>query len=129
MNVLIVDTSSWISYFKGACTQEDEIDLALKEGRVHLPPVVVAELLSSQLRASERTRLQEFLGELPLCDCRLEHWARVGELRAQLFKKGIHVSTPDAHVAQTAMDLEGYLVSEDGIFKKISAHSALKLIH
>ncbi|MEW6055793.1 MAG: PIN domain-containing protein, partial [Bdellovibrionota bacterium] len=46
MNVLVVDTSVWISYFAGKPLSD--LDLALKEGRVHLSPVVLAELLSAR---------------------------------------------------------------------------------
>ncbi len=126
MNVLIVDTSSWISYFKGV--QNQDIDLALKEGRVYLPPIVAAELLSAQLKTSDRVKLTDFLTELPLCETSFKHWACVGELRASLSKKGLHLSTPDAHVAQCAIDLNGYLLSADAIFKKAANLSALRLL-
>jgi hypothetical protein len=126
VNALIVDTSSWISYFKG--TPQNVIDLALKEGRIHLPPIVAAELLSSRLNQQDRMRLEDFLKELPLCETPFQHWSRVGELRATLAIQGLNASTPDAHVAQCALDLDGYLVSEDAIFKKISALTSLKVV-
>lgn len=126
MNVIVVDTSSWISYFAGK--SNDDLDLALKEGRVYLTPIVAAELLSGTLSSKEREELKEFLIELPLCDSSIEHWIRVGEFRQELTKKGLSISTPDSHVAQCALDLEGYLISEDQIFKKIQKiTSALKL--
>ena len=127
MNVLIVDTSSWISYFKGA-NSFDDLDLALKEGRVYLPSLVAAELLSATLSASERSDLIDFLKELQLCDSSFEHWTRVGALRAELSKRGLHVSTPDAHIAQCSIDLKGYLLTEDRIFKKITDSHPLRLL-
>lgn len=126
MNVLIVDTSSWISYFKGQPC--DDIDLALKEGRVHLPPIVVAELLSSNLKSADRVKVADFLKELPLCETSFDHWEKVGELRAHLSKKGLNVSTPDSHIAQCAIDLNGYLVTEDAVFKKIATVCELRLL-
>jgi tRNA(fMet)-specific endonuclease VapC len=126
VNVLIVDTSVWISYFKGK--HYPSLDLALKEGRVYLPPIVAAELLSSRLKTSERDRLVDFLKELPLCLTDFEHWQRVGELRSKLSEKGFHVSTPDAHIAQCSLDLEGYLMSDDLVFLKVSKSVHLKMI-
>lgn len=128
MSAIIVDTSVWINYFraKKIATQES-IDLALREGRVHVPPVVVAELLSSPMRAAERSELRLFLHELAWCDCDLDHWARVGSLRASLLIQGFSISTPDAHIAQCAIDLNGLLHSDDAIFKKIAAKAGLKL--
>ena len=126
MNVIVVDTSSWISYFKGI--PNDDIDLGLKEGRVYLSPIAAAELLSSRLKPTERTQLIDFLKELPICESTFEHWARVGDLRASLAKKGVNVSTPDAHIAQCTIDLNGYLLSEDAVFKKISRSTPLRLL-
>ena len=129
MNVIIVDTSSWISYFNDDFRESHaDVDLALKEGRVYLPPIVAAELLSSRLKTSERARLIDFLKELPLCEISFDHWSRVGELRARLAAKELEISTPDAHVAQCAIDLGGYLLSEDGVFKKVSSVASLRIL-
>lgn len=49
---------------------------------------------------------------------------RVGRLRAQLFLKGISVSTPDAHVAQCALDVNADLLSEDHVFSAIAKDRA-----
>lgn len=120
MNVLVVDTSSWISYFKGKVN--DDLDFALQEGRVYLSPVVLSELVSGKMEEDKRSDLISFLRDLPLCSNDFEHWLRVGTLRSYLLSKGLTVSTPDAHVAQCTLDLKGYLFSEDLIFKKIKDH-------
>ena len=126
VNVIVVDTSAWISYFRG--TTHPDLELALKEGRVFLPPVVIAELLSARLKPSQKEALVSLLGELPMCDASFNHWVRVGELRARVASKGLNVSTPDTHVAQCCLDLDGYLLSEDSIFKKVARVSGLKLL-
>lgn len=126
MNALVVDTSSWISYLSGKANEV--LDTALKEGRVWLPPLVAAELLSAKLATEERRSLREMLEELPLCACALDHWAQVGELRALCAEKGVKISTPDAHIAQCSLDLNGYLMSEDKVFEKLTKHSGLRLI-
>ena len=59
MSALVVDTSSWIAWFAGGGSPL--IGEALEEGRVHLPVVVAAELLSGRLDGSERADLQDFL--------------------------------------------------------------------
>lgn len=128
MNVLVVDTSSWISYLNGSAGSVGDLELALKEGRVWLSPLVLAELLSPGLNPGERARLIDFLRELPLFDADFEHWRRVGILRADLSRKGLNLSTPDAHVAQVTLDLEGYLLTEDAIFAKVRALAPLRLI-
>ena len=103
------------------------MDLALREGRVYLPAVVAAELASGKMPKRKRKALYELLEELPLCDQSLPHWFRVGELRERLVRNGISISTPDAHIAQCAIDLNGYLKSEDAIFSKIVQFAPLRL--
>ena len=125
MSALVVDTSSWVTYF--AHTASSVIDEALAEGRGYLPPVVAAELLSGRMTSRQREQLEAFLVDLPLCDQSVEHWMRVGRLRALLSLKGIRVSTPDAHIAQCALDLNASLLSEDYIFPKIAQKTALQL--
>lgn len=117
MSAVIVDTSSWVAYFKGAASPA--IDDALQEGRLYLPPIVAAELTSGQISEGKRKALVDFLRELPLVATGLDHWLRVGEFRQKAGRKGINVSTPDAHIAQCCLDLGARLISEDKIFKKI----------
>ncbi len=137
MSVVVVDTSSWISYFafegKGAGKGQKVLDEALQEGRVFLSPVVAAELMSGHLSKAKREQLADFLRDLPLCDAGLEHWLRVGLLRSRLARKGFTVSTPDAHVAQCvldlgALDLDAYLLSEDKIFQRLARPCGLRVL-
>ncbi len=128
MNALVIDTSTWINYFNAKqVSLQEEVNAALKEGRVYLPPIVAAELVSGTKQSEAVVKeLKEFLAELPLCDNSFEHWIRVGKLRRELARKGLTVSTPDAHVLQCALDLKAYLVHEDKVFDKIKACVSFK---
>lgn len=125
MSALVVDTSSWIAWLAGGGSPL--VDEALEEGRLHLPVIVAAELLSGRLDDSERAELQDMLSDLPAVGADLGHWFRVGQLRAALRARGLSVSTPDAHVAQCAIDTGGVLLSEDRVFAKIARAVPLKL--
>ena len=125
MNVILIDTSSWISYFAGK--GHEDIDFALKEGRVFLSPLVAAELLSASLTSKQQKSLVALLMELPLCETPLEHWISVGGLRSDFLKQGLKISTPDAHIAQCCLDLNCFLLSEDHIFSKIALKKSLRL--
>ncbi len=127
MSALVIDTTSWISYFRGS-DGGAVVESALEEGRVHLSPVVAAELLSGKMTDRERGALESLLADLPLCGVDLGHWFRVGRLRASLRAKGVAISTPDAHVAQCALDLAADLLTEDGIFEHVVRHSSLRLL-
>ena len=124
--ILIVDTSTWIDFFSGKTFFN--LEHALKEGRVWVPPLVIAELLSGQLSPQERQNMTSFLEQLHLCVADFQHFARVGQLRSTLIQKGMTISTPDAHVAQCALDLGGYLMSSDKMFAKIAAAIRLELV-
>jgi tRNA(fMet)-specific endonuclease VapC len=118
VSALVVDTSSWIAWLAGGGSSL--VEEALEEGRLHLPVIVAAELLSGRLGAPERAELQDMLSDLPAVGTDAEHWFRVGKLRAELRAKGLSVSTPDAHVAQCAIDTGGVLLTEDRVFERIA---------
>jgi predicted nucleic acid-binding protein len=122
---VVVDTSAWIDYFAGK--EIPLLDDALKQGMVVLPPIVAAELVSGAHRKKDREQLIEFLHQLPFHQTPDAHWIDVGELRRRCREKGLSVSTPDAHVAQCAIECEGLLLSQDEIFSKIARHISLRL--
>ena len=127
MSALVIDTSSWIAFFREG-SDDAIIEPALEEGTVYLPPVVAAELLSGRMAERARGELEEFLLTLPLCQADVAHWFRVGKLRNSLAVKGLSLSPPDAHVAQCALDLGADLLSADAIFRLVARHTKLSLL-
>ncbi len=127
MNALVIDTSSWITILAGGAPEG--VQRALRAGRVVLPPVVAAELLSGKMSPGRRAELRQALHALLPFPADLAHWFRVGDLRADLAARGVSVSVPDAHVAQCALDLGGALMTEDGIFRLVAKHVPLRLVH
>ncbi len=55
------------------------------------------------------------------------HWIAVGDLRAMLARRGLTVSTADAHVAQCALDRDALLLSHDAVFTRIANVTALRV--
>jgi predicted nucleic acid-binding protein len=51
----------------------------------------------------------------------------VGELRRKVRAKGLSISTPDAHVAQCALDLGGVLLSTDTVFRRLARLASLRV--
>jgi len=123
---IVVDTSIWIDYFKGISFPV--VDDSLKEGSVYLPPIVLSELLSAKLNPNAKKQLIDFLRDLRFINCDFSHWIRVGELRSFFARKGITISTPDAHIAQVCIDEDCHLITGDKIFRQISKVIRLKLI-
>lgn len=125
MNGVVVDTSVWIDFLAGVSVPG--LEDALARGVVVLAPIVVAELISGARRPRDRAAIADLLAELPLHDTPIDHWMRVGELRRGLRDRGITVSTPDAHVAQCAIDRDALLLSRDVVFRRVARHSGLRL--
>jgi tRNA(fMet)-specific endonuclease VapC len=122
---VVADTSVWIDFFAGG-----DVPLladALAQTTVVLPPIVVAELISGARRRRERVAVADLVRDLPLHETPVEHWLRVGELRRTLRAHGLSVSTPDAHVAQCALDRSALLLSRDAVFRRIAKYCTLRV--
>jgi len=122
---VVADTSVWIEFFAGR--PAPGLEQALAHGLVVLPPLVAAELVSGARRKAERASITELIDELPVHDTPIDHWVRVGELRRTLLDRGLSVSTPDAHVAQCALDRDALLLSRDSVFTRIGRSVGLKV--
>jgi len=126
VSAIVADTSEWVEYLAGRPAAL--LDHALAAGLVIVPPVVVAELLSSVRNAADRAPLEDLLRDLEMAVSSFDHWTRVGGLRASLRARGLTVSTPDAHVAQCALDRDAPLLTRDAVFAKIAKITALRLV-
>ena len=103
------------------------VEDAMRRGAGVLPPLVIAELISGAQTLAARAAIGELLQEAPVHPTPLGHWIAVGELRRNLRRKGLEVSTPDAHIAQCALDRDALLITRDAIFRRIARRSALRL--
>jgi len=126
VSAVVVDSSVWIEFFRGR--EFPALEEALSEGRVLVPPLVVAELVSGATSRGDSQRVADLVGDLELVETPREHWVRVGELRRGLRSRGLSVSTPDAHIAQCALDVRGILLSTDAVFRRIGRLTELQLV-
>lgn len=127
MSVLIVDTSSWIEYFRGEGNYEI-LENSLADGTLYLPLPVAGELLSGRLTKKRRLDLEKFLYELPLIGTELSDWKKAGALRANLAEKGLACSMIDTFIASCVIEHNGFLMSKDKIFYKIKKLVKLNLV-
>ena len=125
MSGLVVDTSVWIDFLAGRPAPALEEGLSL--GTVALPPLVVAELVGGARQERQRAAIADLVRDLPVHETPLDHWIRVGDLRRRLAENGVTVSTPDAHVAQCAIDRDAVLLARDDVFNKIAKAISLRV--
>jgi predicted nucleic acid-binding protein len=122
---VVADTSVWIDFFAGR--EAAALEEALAQGVVVLSPIVVAELVSGARRPRQREAVVDLLRDLAVHETPPAHWIRAGDLRRTLAARGVAVSTPDAHVAQCALDLDGVLLTRDRVFESIAKSTGLRL--
>ncbi len=123
---MVVDTSAWIDFFGGE--EIPALEDALAAGVVVLPPIVVAELVAGARKQREREAIADLVRDLEVHEVGTNHWIRVGDLRRRLGSNGVAVSTPDAHVAQCALDRGGLLLSSDRVFLRMRDFVDLRLM-
>jgi len=125
VGVIVVDTSVWIDFFSGRAF--DILEDAISVGAIVLPPLVVAELVSGAESPHDREMIGDLLQDLPIHDTPLGHWIAVGDLRRVLGRQGVDVTTPDAHIAQCAIECDAPLLTRDAVFTRIAKHTALRV--
>ena len=120
-----VDTSSLIAYLAGDRGRDVEaIDVALARNEVHLPPVVVAEMLSVPNAPRRVERLILALPSLAIAD---GYWERAGRLRRRLLTRNLRAPLADTLICQSCLDHDLPLITRDDDFKHFAKVCSLKL--
>jgi predicted nucleic acid-binding protein len=122
--LIAIDTSSlrrWSAKEPG-----DDVALtrrAILSGEAVLPPVVLAEALSSP---AVEQRFVAFVLSLPLLDIEEGYWQRAGDLRRSALRDGFKAKLSDALVAQVCIDKNVPLITYDADFRHFT-RAGLKL--
>lgn len=120
MSLTVVDTSAWISFFRGDAAAIRRVDPLLAAGSVAVTGPILAEVLSGAGSRAEFDRLRDlFLGLDRLADSP-ELWERVAEARYALARKGQQASLVDLSIALACFDAGHALVTRDRDFRAIA---------
>lgn len=124
MNVL-VDTSVWVAYFRGA-GDLSPIDALIDEGLVVTNDLILAELVPPLL-VRKSHKLVGLLREIERIPLSLD-WEVIIQMQVTCLKNGINkVGIPDLVIAQHAIQNNLALFSLDGHFSKLGKHFPLLL--
>ena len=123
--VAVADTSVLIDHAHGRGVRE--LDVALADDLLIVPPLVITELVSGATQAKETAAIAELVRNLRIHHTDLRHWIAVGDLRRDLASHGLNLTIPDAHVAQCAIDLDATLITRDKVFDLVSQYIPLRL--
>jgi predicted nucleic acid-binding protein len=98
-------------------------DEAISIGEAALPPVVLAEALSSP---AVEQHFVDFVLSLPLLDLEEGYWQRAGDLRRSVLRDGYKAKLSDALIAQACIDKNVPLITFDADFRHFT-RAGLKL--
>jgi predicted nucleic acid-binding protein len=122
--LIAIDTSSlrrWSRREPGEDVQRARA--AILTGEAALPPIVLAEALSSP---AVETEFVAFVLSLPLLPIDDGYWKRAGELRRSVLETGRKAKLADALIAQVCIDNNAALITNDADFRHFT-RAGLKL--
>ncbi len=124
MNVL-VDSSVWVAYFRGAAALPD-VDWLIEEGLVVTNELILAELTPALHLRNER-KLVALLCEMERIPLAID-WDAVIELQVICLRNGINkVGIPDLIIAQQAMQHDIPLFTLDKHFVLLGKRVPLRI--
>ncbi len=116
----IVDTSVWIDFFNHPQSPLTfHVQTLLRNRRVVLVGMVLAELLQGIKTPKEARLVQQSLGKLPYLEMTRDDWQQAGELSASLRRKGITLPLSDLVIGAIAIREGVDIFTADPHFKKI----------
>ncbi len=122
--MIAADTSSLRRFLSGTTGHDVEtVAEAIAHQSMVLPPVVLTEILSD--RSAEQTA--SVLTAIPLLEITEGYWARAGLLRARIIAAGHESKVADALIAQSCLDHDVPLVTNDRDFRHYERHGLVLL--
>ena len=126
--MVLVDTSSWIAFFReGSSLAARRLDALLEEGEACICGLVEAELLPG-LNRKDRIKVRALMAGLTRLKTAPDIWADVADIQERSLSKGLGpFSIPDLVIAAVALRHNVPLFSLDKHFQSLSPVTGLKL--
>ena len=115
--MILVDTSAWIAFFRGAGPLADRVDELLVTNEVALCGPVLTELRRGLRSPAERRKVIPLLDGCHTLAQPERLWEEAGELGYTLARKGATVKTLDLLIATYALSHGVALLAEDTDFE------------
>jgi len=117
---VIIDTSVWVDYLRGARNaRTDAADRLLENGQAAVCGVIEAELEAGLRNRTEREDLMSLLEGCDYLEASRADWRRAGVLARQLKDRGRTLPLSDLVVAALAIDRDCALLTADSHFTRI----------
>ena len=124
--MIAVDTNVAIYYFSGKETKEVFFLQELFENCLAVfPPLVITELLSDPWISNKTI---DFISSAPQIELKNGFFERAGRLRAKLLRRGLKARTADSLIAQSCIDSNVKLLTNDKDFLNFQRYCGLQLV-
>lgn len=117
--MVLIDTSAWVSFFRGDPAAVERIDPLLAEGAAAVCGPTFAEVVSGAPHGREMQRLARLLRALTWIEPGDDAWSRVAEARFTLARAGVSASLVDLLIALAAFESGAALLTRDQDFPRI----------
>ena len=117
---IIVDTSVWIEFFrKPESGLTARLKSLLKERRVTMVGMVLAEILQGVKIRKDATLVRKSFEKLPYLEMTRDIWEKAGEISASLRNQGTTIPLSDLIIAALAISNDHAIFTIDPHFKKV----------
>jgi predicted nucleic acid-binding protein len=114
--MICADTSTWINFLSAVPSATTEpLANSLRDSSAIVSPPVLTELMSlGGVKASGESQVILQLPRLALSE---DFWQRAGEMRRQLLRKSLKARAMDCLIAQSCIDADVLLLTDDSDFR------------
>lgn len=127
---VLIDTSVWIAYFHGRAPAGvlEKVDELLSDSDIHVPKIVLAELIQGAHSEKNVEVLREFVEAFTIIGESADTWMEAGRLSFTLKKKGKNINLADCYIAILAKEHKCSVMTLDKHFKEIQKETGLKIL-
>jgi predicted nucleic acid-binding protein len=127
---VLIDTSIWIAYFQshapvGVLGKVDEL---LSDGDIHVPKIVLAELIQGAHSEKDVAVIREFVEAFTIISESADTWLEAGRLSFRLKKKGKTINLSDCYIAILAKEHKCAVLTLDKHFKEIQKETDVRIL-
>lgn len=126
---VLVDSSVWVSYFRGGSpVVSEKVDRLFAGAEVCVPKIVLAELIQGAKSEREISTIEDFFDAFTILDQSQDTWLKAGKLSRQLKNRGKTIHLLDCYIAVIAQENGCAILTLDEHFKEIQQAMPITLI-
>jgi len=128
---ILIDTSAWIDFFRGAPSRENALlkDCLNRREHIFIAGVIAQEILQGIRDDSQYHAIREFLFFLSKIDTQFSDYVDAANIYRDLRRRGATIRSPvDCLIAALAIRHRLFLLHKDCDFAAIARHYPLSIV-